>query len=98
VKAEDPGKLSTTATVNIKVTDINDKNPEFLQSELPYVFSVKEGLSNVSIGRVHAIDLDEGVNSQVSYSLPSDIPFAINNHTGEIKTKMALDYENKKVY
>lgn len=44
VKAEDTGKLSTTATVNIKVTDINDKNPEFVESEMPYVFKVKEGI------------------------------------------------------
>lgn len=45
MKAEDTGKLSTTATVNIKVTDINDKNPEFLESEQPYIFKVKEGNS-----------------------------------------------------
>lgn len=43
IKAEDPGKLSSTATVNIKVTDINDKNPEFDESSLPYTFKVKEG-------------------------------------------------------
>lgn len=41
VKAEDPGKLASTATVNIKVTDINDNNPEF--DEPSYKFSVKEG-------------------------------------------------------
>lgn len=43
VRAEDAGKLSTTATVNVKVTDINDKNPEFTDSDVPYVFKVKEG-------------------------------------------------------
>lgn len=41
VRAEDPGKLSTTATVNIKVTDINDNNPKF--DEDSYLFHVKEG-------------------------------------------------------
>lgn len=98
VKAEDPGKLSTTATVNIKVTDINDKNPEFVESEMPYIFKIKEGLANATVGRVRAIDLDEGINALVSYSLPQDVPFVINNHTGEITTKVALDYETKKDY
>lgn len=46
VKAEDPGKLSTTATVNIKVTDINDNNPIF--DEDTYKFNVKEG-NNINI-------------------------------------------------
>lgn len=41
IRAEDPGKLSTTATVNIKVTDINDNNPKF--DEDSYTFHVKEG-------------------------------------------------------
>lgn len=41
IKAEDEGGLSSTATVNIRVSDINDKNPEFV--DLPYEFSVKEG-------------------------------------------------------
>lgn len=55
------------------------------------------GLINTTIGRIHAVDLDEGLNAQVSYSLPSDVPFRIQNHTGEITTKMALDYETKNV-
>lgn len=41
VRAEDPGKLASTSTVNIKVTDINDNNPKF--DEDSYEFLVKEG-------------------------------------------------------
>lgn len=41
IRAEDPGHLSTTATVNIKVTDINDNNPKF--DEDSYLFKIKEG-------------------------------------------------------
>lgn len=47
IKAEDTGKLSSTATINIKVTDINDKNPEFVGD--PYLFHVKEGNNYNSI-------------------------------------------------
>ncbi|XP_075213856.1 cadherin 99C [Lycorma delicatula] len=96
IKAEDEGGLSSTATVNIRVSDINDKNPEF--TDLPYEFVVKEGAANIKVGQVKAVDADEGINAEVSYSLPSDVPFTIDTHSGEITTKVALDYESQKEY
>lgn len=81
--------------MNIKITDINDKNPEFERA--PYNFKVKEGRSNTSVGFVHATDADEGINALITYSIPYDVPFLINPETGEIVTKMALDYETQKV-
>jgi protocadherin-15 len=95
IKAEDTGGLSSTATVNIKVTDINDKNPEF--TDLPYVFRVHEGEANKKVGNVHAVDADEGQNAVIYYSVPGDIPFSIDAMTGEIRTKVALDYEKQRV-
>lgn len=95
IKAEDTGGLSSTALVSIKVTDINDKNPEF--KDIPYVFRVREGEQNAKVGSVHADDADEGQNAVVYYSVPDDIPFAIDAMTGEIRTKMALDYEKQRV-
>lgn len=96
IKAEDSGKLFSTATVNIKVTDINDKNPEFTKDA--YQFSVEEGTNETSVGFVHATDADEGVNALVSYFIPSDLPFTIDNETGEIRTITPLDYETQKQY
>ncbi|CAH0723630.1 unnamed protein product, partial [Brenthis ino] len=96
VKAEDPGKFSTTATVNIKVTDINDNNPKF--DEDSYSFQVKEGISGELVGYVHATDLDEGVNAMISYNIPSHLPFSIDNTTGMISTNTELDYEDVKDY
>ncbi|XP_075146442.1 cadherin 99C [Haematobia irritans] len=98
VKAEDNGGLSSSATVNIKVTDINDKNPEFDESTLPYVFQVDEGRENTFVGIVHATDADEGINAEITYSIPQDIPFAINGSSGEIRTSTALDYEKQNEY
>uniref|UniRef100_A0A336LX47 CSON004492 protein n=1 Tax=Culicoides sonorensis TaxID=179676 RepID=A0A336LX47_CULSO len=98
IKAEDLGGLSSSSTVNIKVSDINDKNPEFDEDTLPYTFSVEEGKRNVTVGTVHATDADEGVNAEITYSLPDDIPFVINSKSGEIRTKTSLDYETKKEY
>ncbi|XP_028178475.1 cadherin-99C, partial [Ostrinia furnacalis] len=96
VKAEDPGKLASTATVNIKVTDINDNNPKF--DEDSYLFHVKEGVSGEFVGYVHATDIDEGVNALVSYSIPPHLPFSIDNATGLISTNTKLDYEQTKDY
>ncbi|XP_050294063.1 cadherin-99C isoform X2 [Anthonomus grandis grandis] len=96
IKAEDNGKLSSTATVNIKVTDINDKNPEFIGD--PYLFHVKEGLKKTLVGFVKAVDADEGINAKITYFIPSGFPFDIDNETGEIRTNRPLDYETQKNY
>lgn len=98
VRADDNGGLSSSATVNIKVTDINDNNPTFDESMQPFKFSIDEGKANHTVGVVHAHDPDEGANANITYSLPDEIPFAINRKTGEIKTKSALDYEKQKEY
>ena len=98
VRAEDNGGLASSATVNIKITDINDANPEFDESMLPFVFSVDEGKSDFAVGIVHATDADEGVNSEITYSIPTDVPFSINSNSGEIQTKSKLDYETIKEY
>ncbi|XP_015434826.1 PREDICTED: LOW QUALITY PROTEIN: protocadherin-15-like, partial [Dufourea novaeangliae] len=96
IKAEDSGSLFSTATVNIKVTDINDKNPEFV--DLPYEFTVKEGEARKLIGRVHAEDADEGINAEITYFAPDDIPFTVDPDTGDILTKIVLDYEQNDEY
>lgn len=96
IKAEDNGKLSSTVIVNIKITDVNDKNPEFIGD--PYTFSVKEGISKTTVGFVHATDADEGVNAVISYSIPSGLPFNVDRETGEITTTQFLDYEEQQSY
>uniref|UniRef100_A0A8D8MA25 Protocadherin-15 n=2 Tax=Cacopsylla melanoneura TaxID=428564 RepID=A0A8D8MA25_9HEMI len=96
ITAEDEGGLSSTATVNVRVTDINDKNPEF--QGLPYEFSVAEAQDGAAVGRVYATDADEGQNAVVYYSLPEDIPFVVDANTGDIRTNKALDYEKQQEY
>lgn len=98
IRAEDAGGLASSATVNLKVTDINDKNPEFDETDVPYVFSVAEGKVDAPVGMVHATDADEGINAEITYSLPGDVPFRIDGRSGEIRTKAALDYETQQEY
>lgn len=81
--------------MNIKVNDINDKNPEFIN--LPYNFSVVEGKNGAHVGQVKATDADEGQNAVVYYSLPEELPFIIDVNTGDIRTSIALDYEKQSV-
>lgn len=95
IRAEDEDGLSSTTTVNIKVSDINDKNPEFVN--LPYEFIVPEGKNNAHVGQIKAIDADEGQNAVVYYSLPEDVPFIIDVNSGDIRTSIALDYETQPV-
>ncbi|XP_050534289.1 cadherin-99C isoform X2 [Daktulosphaira vitifoliae] len=96
IKAQDEGGLSSTTTLNIKVSDINDKNPEFIG--LPYEFSVEEGVDGAPVGKVEAVDGDEGINSVIHYSIPDDLPFLIDANSGHIRTAMALNYEMTNEY
>ncbi|XP_066128852.1 protocadherin gamma-A7 isoform X3 [Saccopteryx bilineata] len=94
--------LSGTAHIQITVVDVNDHAPVF---SLPqYQVTVPE---NVPVGTrlltVNAIDLDEGVNGEVTYSFWKMTPkilqiFQLNSHTGELSTLEALDYEESSYY
>lgn len=98
IRADDNGGLSSTATVNIKVDDINDNSPKFDETMMPFIFSVDEGHKNRIVGIVNAYDNDEGINAKISYSISEDVPFVIEMETGEIRTKEELDYEKEKKY
>lgn len=78
--------------------DVNDKNPEFDESSMPFVFTVFEGKANVTVGTVRATDADEGINAEITYSIPDDLPLIIDDKSGVIKTREELDYETQKEY
>ncbi|XP_037365000.1 protocadherin gamma-A7 isoform X38 [Talpa occidentalis] len=88
---------SGTARIQVTVVDVNDHAPVF---SLPlYQVTVPE---NVPVGTrlltVKAMDPDEGVNGEVTYSfwkITQKIlqTFQLNSHTGELSTLEGLDYE-----
>ncbi|XP_034512064.1 LOW QUALITY PROTEIN: protocadherin gamma-A7-like [Ailuropoda melanoleuca] len=94
--------LSQTARIQVTVVDVNDHAPVF---SLPqYQITVPE---NVPVGTrlltVHAVDLDEGVNGEVTYSFRKITQkilqiFQLNPHTGELSTLEGLDYEEFSYY
>uniref|UniRef100_A0A672FZE0 Protocadherin-16 n=1 Tax=Salarias fasciatus TaxID=181472 RepID=A0A672FZE0_SALFA len=101
VIAQDRGQpaLSSTATVEVAVLDMNDHSPQFQSSS--YTADISE---DVPIGslvlEVKAVDLDSGANSQVMYFLSrgSQSMFIIDQSTGRIITAALLDRERTASY
>lgn len=101
VTVQDQGHphLSSTATVEVTVLDINDHSPQFESSS--YTADVSE---DVPIGslvlEVKATDLDLGPNSQVLYFLSrgSRSMFIVDEKTGRIITAAPLDRERTASY
>lgn len=94
VKAEDRNNLFNLATVKIAVTDINDQNPVFVQDS--YNFTVEEGKAGAVVGTVQARDEDVGANGEVYYTIAGNGDFGIDEQTGEVTTRRALDYERQR--
>ncbi|KAL4226469.1 hypothetical protein ACF0H5_014452 [Mactra antiquata] len=87
--------LSTTTTVNVIISDVNDNTPTFVTN--PYHMTTPEDTSVGSIvGTVVANDADSGSAGEVSYTITNgnvDNVFDIDLSTGHIKTIAALDFE-----
>lgn len=58
---------------SFKNTFVKISNGYFLQipefSDLPYEFTVKEGLAGAQVGQVKATDADVGKNGKISYKV-----------------------------
>uniref|UniRef100_A0A4W3JUX9 Cadherin domain-containing protein n=1 Tax=Callorhinchus milii TaxID=7868 RepID=A0A4W3JUX9_CALMI len=98
------GGFSSTATVLISLTDINDNPPHFSHSECLLVFNVSEDkIVGQEIGRVKAEDGDEGENARIIYTfIPNSNFFTIktdaNTQEGVITLKKPLDFEKLNRY
>ncbi|XP_029312580.1 protocadherin-15-like [Cottoperca gobio] len=88
---------TSTATVNIVVTDVNDNDPLF-DSSLPVNLTVIEEQDNAYVGQVKATDPDLGASGQVHYRLVNHQKLFSINSTGAIRTTMPLDREVKSHY
>ncbi|XP_030621257.1 protocadherin beta-6-like [Chanos chanos] len=94
---------SGTASIIVSVLDINDNAPQFDQGS--YTVNVTE---NTPIGslviKLNATDLDEGLNSEVTYSFSlytsekTQETFSLNPSNGEIRVKETINYEDFRMY
>ncbi|XP_057397567.1 protocadherin gamma-B4 isoform X21 [Balaenoptera acutorostrata] len=92
--------LSSTAQIQVLVTDANDNPPVFSQ-ELYRVELPENVLPGTTVLRVMATDQDEGVNAEITFSFTEAgqiTQFDLNSNTGEITILNALDFEEVKEY
>ncbi|XP_030427555.1 protocadherin beta-15-like [Gopherus evgoodei] len=93
---------SGTARIRVMVLDINDNNPVF--SQFLYKVQILENtLEDYLLATVSAIDLDEGINGEISYSIIQNSEenrqtFKVNTVTGEIRLRRPLDFEDRENY
>ncbi|XP_028331768.1 protocadherin-15-like isoform X2 [Gouania willdenowi] len=83
---------TSTATVNIAVTDVNDNDPQF-DTSLPLNLTVTEEQDHAYVGGVKALDPDLGASGQVHYRLVNHQQLFSINGTGAISTAVPLDRE-----
>lgn len=99
IRAEDQGTPAKfqLITVLVNVIDINDNDPEFIQTS--YIRNVDEDIGEgARVIQVSAFDKDSDQNSRLTYSIipPTDgvdLPFEINSQDGWITTTTDLDRE-----
>lgn len=106
VEARDQGTPSRSSRVPLKihVLDINDNAPEIIDPQEDVVSVREEQSPGTEVVKVKAIDLDNGENATVTYSIGKNRDsdgygvFNIEPTTGIIRTKMILDHEEKTIY
>ncbi|XP_032409626.1 protocadherin-15-like isoform X6 [Xiphophorus hellerii] len=91
-----PGGTST-ATVSIVVTDVNDNDPKF-NITLGTNFTVQEEQGDLFVGQVRATDPDAGANGQVYYRIVNHPDLFVISANGSIYTKRPLDRELRDQY
>uniref|UniRef100_A0A8V5GGV3 Uncharacterized protein n=1 Tax=Melopsittacus undulatus TaxID=13146 RepID=A0A8V5GGV3_MELUD len=104
LSATDGGHPPLTGTMElvISVLDANDNAPQFNQSV--YKVQLPENAAEGTlVTRVNATDADEGINSEMTYTVTNFLPlrlniFLLNPETGEIRLRGALDFEEIRSY
>ncbi|XP_013923877.1 PREDICTED: protocadherin-20 [Thamnophis sirtalis] len=90
--AEDGGipPLVGSATLTIGISDINDNCPQFNETQISITIFGNSSIG-LHIASVHAVDIDHGINAEITYSYSQKVPFLsrtlfrLNESTGVIK-------------
>ncbi|XP_077387937.1 protocadherin-11 X-linked isoform X1 [Festucalex cinctus] len=100
IKVEDGGNppKSSTAILQVTISDVNDNRPVFKHSDLE-VTVPENAPAGTSVVQLHATDADLGSNAQIHFAFSNQISastkrhFAIDSTTGLITVKQSLDRE-----
>ncbi|XP_034959293.1 protocadherin gamma-A10-like [Zootoca vivipara] len=93
---------SGTAHIKVSVEDANDNAPVF--SESVYKVTTAENIPvNSLLVAVHATDLDEGINSEITYAFrqvseKASNSFHLDPRTGEVRVRQEIDFEECALY
>ncbi|XP_047205716.1 cadherin-7 isoform X2 [Girardinichthys multiradiatus] len=99
------GGYSSSTTVTVSLTDVNDNGPTFQQCL--YTFALPENaVIGTTVGRIMADDGDIGINTKMTYRLEGDLKesstFIIETdpvtQEGVVHLAKSLDYESKSHY
>lgn len=85
----------TDGTVKVVISDVNDNAPSFGTSSIAATFPEDANIGHVII-TLRADDPDEGLNSEVRYSITSGNGagmFTLDSTTGEVKVNASCDLE-----
>ncbi|NWU87365.1 PCDBE protein, partial [Onychorhynchus coronatus] len=107
VRARDEGSptLSTSKTLLVRLLDVNDNAPTFIQDIYAMVMSENEP-AGTSLGSLRATDADTGENAHVRYAIevpPPGAPAAasfvsVDAESGTVRTLRPLDYEKVRAF
>ncbi|KAM6448255.1 protocadherin-20 [Liasis olivaceus] len=92
ITAEDGGipPLVGSATLTIGISDINDNCPQFNETQIN-VTIFGNSSTGLHIASVHAVDMDQGINAEITYSYSQKVSllsrtlFRLDESTGVIK-------------
>ncbi|KAM7412809.1 hypothetical protein PAMA_020270 [Pampus argenteus] len=90
--------LTGTLTVRVVVDDINDNSPEFTEEVYNTIVS-EDSPEGTVFAMIMASDIDEGVSGEIRYFMENlDVPFSIEETSGELCTTGVLDRETTAIY
>ncbi|XP_037117242.1 protocadherin alpha-8-like isoform X14 [Syngnathus acus] len=105
LSAVDGGKPSRSGTAEIwvHVLDVNDNMPVFTEENYSVLLNENAPIGTTVI-QVNATDLDEGINSEIIYTLGNNVNsrirelFRVDPHTGVITVQDLIDSELEESY
>ena len=97
VVASDRGtpSLSVQTMFRVRVTDVNDEAPFFIQGRTAFAIAENEPQGN-TVAQYIARDNDTMPNAQITYALSPNvgIPFSLNEDNGALSVSGPIDYED----
>ncbi|KAM9851236.1 protocadherin-8 [Aulostomus maculatus] len=94
---------SGSTKITVRVTDFNDNSPVFDQNSFSVSLPEDAPVGTVILD-LNAVDADEGLNGEVVYGFGKQVSheirelFHVDNKSGRLTLKSAVDFEDKSTY